>query len=561
METTALLIAVSVVVSCAEQSPDKFLAPEFGPVVVNLDGCKATVQCNVTGPEDSFKYGFILQEGDEIQPQEIILKPYGGVLRTELNGLMPATDYNLKAFATNGINTVTSSERTFKTGEENNSGGGDDGDGNDGTDSVNIPDPAFKKYILSKFDSNNDGSLSLEEAEGINVIECCSDDIRSIEGVEYFTNLERLICRGSGTDSGRRTGMLTKVDLSKNYYLRYLEVDSNNLTELCLPDRMSNITDIHCIQNKLDSLDLSNCPKLKLLWCWNNSLTSLDLSHNLLLTDLRCAQNDFSNGLDVSANTELRYYCCNDTFMPAIDVSSNKELIELVCYNNVIREIDVSHNPELTKLECSNNLLKNIDVSHNTLLSVFTFENNYLKEIDVSHNPNIRFFNCSDNQFSSIDISMLAQLKELSIGDNDITEPVDLSLFPELTDYGGNNLPLSRLPDFSNNPKLTSIHISSSGGAIYIDEAFFRQWPEIRDFNISSFPGESIDLSLNKKMSSIWMPDMPNIRVLDLSASPNLKFVCLNECRKLEKIYLNKNVDIDELELELNNVDATIEFK
>lgn len=545
------LSAILEIVSCSEQSPDKYLAPEFEQVEVTLEDLKAIVRCKVTGSGDSFSYGFTLQENGESQFKEISIKPYAGVLKTELERLAPSTDYCIKAFATNGINTVYSAENHFRTAKEE-----------DINPVVNIPDPAFRKYILSKFDRNNDGSLSQEEAEGISDIECCSDDIRSIEGVEYFTNLVRLVCRGSGTDYGRRTGLLTKVDLSKNYYLRYLEVDSNNLTELRLPDRMSNITDIHCIQNKLDSLDLSNCPKLKLLWCWNNSLTSLDLSHNLLLTDLRCAQNDFSNGLDVSANTELRYYCCNDTFMPAIDVSSNKELIELVCYDNAIREIDVSHNPELTKLECANNLLKNIDVSHNSLLSVFTCEDNYLKEIDISNNLNIRTLHCNNNQLSSIDISMLAQLKELGIGDNDITEPVDLSLFPELTDYGGNNLPLSRLPDFSNNPKLTGIHFCYSGGAIYMDSDFFRNWPEIRSFNIGGYSGESIDLSLNTKMESLWMGDMKNIRTLDLSASPNLRFVCLNGCTKLEKVYLHKDVDVNNLETELNDThNIVFEFR
>lgn len=55
---------------------------------------------------------------------------------------------------------------------------------------MTIPDPAFRKYILSKFDRDNDGRLSQDEAEGINEIECCTDDIRSIAGVECFTNLK-----------------------------------------------------------------------------------------------------------------------------------------------------------------------------------------------------------------------------------------------------------------------------------------------------------------------------------------------------------------------------------
>ena len=545
----ALAVAVLVAVSCTEQSPDKYLAPEFGQVEVVLEGLKATVQCNVIGPGDGFSYGFTLRESGETKSQEISIKPYGGVLKAEFNGLEPSTDYCISAFATNGINIVISAENKFRTAKEED------------VEYVVFPDSVFENFILSKFDNDNDGLLSFEEAESISEVECCSDDIRSIEGVEYFTNLERFICNGSGTEYGRRTGKLTKVDLSKNYRLRYFEVDGNNLTELRLPDKNSNIEEIHCVVNKLESLDLSKCPKLKYLYCWENSLTTLDLSNNQLLMELHCAQNDFSSGLDVSANKELRSLACNNTFMQAIDISANIELIELVCYDNAIKDIDVSKNKELSRLDCSNNLLKKIDLSHNTLLNIFTCENNYLKEIDVSQNPNLKVLRCGNNQISSIDISMLAKLEDLSFGDNNIAEPIDLSIFPDLAYYGGNNLPLGRIPDFSHNSKLIGIHICGSGGAIYMDEAFFRQWPEIKEFNISSYQGESIDLSLNTKMESLWMGDMPNVRILDLSASPNLKFVCLNECRKLEKVYLHRDVDISGVEFELNNVHATIELK
>lgn len=547
----AAMAAALMAASCREQSPDSYLPPEFGPVEVSLNGFSATAQCKVTGPEDGFSYGFVLQEGSGAQPQEIALKPYEGVLSSVFEELTPSTDYIIKAFATNGINTVTSAEHSFRTAKEE-----------DVTPTVSIPDPAFRKYILSKFDRDNDGRLSQDEAEGISEIECCTDDIRSIEGVECFSSLERLICRGSGTDSGHRTGLLTKIDLSHNYRLRYIEVDGNNLTELILPDKSSNIDDIHCILNKLKSLDVSKCPKLKTLWCWENDLSSLDLSNNQLLKDLRCALNNFSEGLDVSSNKELRYLYCDGSFMPSIDVSENIELIELGCWDNAIKAIDVSHNPELSVLECANNLLKTIDISQNPLLSKFTCEDNYLKEIDVSHNPELRTFNCWNNQLSSIDISMLTHLENLSIGDNNITEPVDLSIFPDLTDYGGNNLPLSRIPDFSHNPKLQSLHLCGSGGAIYMDEGFFRQWPEIKDFNIGGYPGESIDLSLNTKMETLWMGDMTNVKVLDLSASPHLRFIWLNGCSKLETVYLHKDVDISRLEINKEGThDAKIEFK
>lgn len=156
---------------------------------------------------------------------------------------------------------------------------------------------------------------------------------------------------------------------------------------------------------------------------------------------------------------------------------------------------------------------------------------------------------------------MLTKLSELWLSDNNIHGPLDLSMFPDLILYGGNNLPMDRMPDFSHNPKLTGIHICGSGGAQYMEPNFFRDWPEIRALNICGYPGETVDLSLNTKMEDLWMSDMHNIKVLDLSASPKLRGVWLERCEKLEKVYLHKDVDLNRIELNMSGTNATIEFK
>ena len=552
---TALLLFVS----CVEQSPKRFPAPEFGEVEVVLDGFKATVRCEVSGTVEGLSYGFILKGSDG--SQDFALEPQGRVLRTEIEGLMPSTDYSILAIATNGINKVSSTEKHFRTGDKQEDDPQYD-PGEEKKDVVNMPDATFRKLILSQFDGNNDGQLSLEEAEAVNVIECCSDDIRSLEGVECFTNLERIICRGSGADSDRRTGRLTKVDLSNNLRLRNVVFDGNNLTELLLPEKNSNIEDIHCYLNKLEYLDISGCPKLKSLWCWNNSLASLDLSGNKFITDLRCGLNKFADGLDVSANNELRYFYCEDAQLPSIDIGANTELLEVVCRDNFIKSIDVSHNTKIVRLECNSNIIASLDVSMLPDLLFLKFDTNFIKEIDLSHNLKLKELCASANLLTEIDVSMLSRLEHLFVDDNQIPEPVDLSVFPELKDYGGNNLPLGRMPDFSHNPKLQAIHICGSGGAKYMDSDFFRDWPEIRCFNICCYPGETLDLSQNAKIEDIWASDMQNVRILDLSASPNLRFICINDNKNLEKVYVHRNVDISKLKVEANDVvHAVIEHK
>ena len=533
---TAVMLAVLLAVSCNDASPDRFPAPEFGKVEVSLNGLVGTVQCEVRNAADGLNYGFIL--GNPGSSQEIAVSPSAGMLKAEIDGLTPASEYSIQAFAANGVNRVLSESVHFKTEEQ-------------GTFAI-IPDPVFKRLILKDYDKNGDGRLSLEEAERISKLNFCTDSIGSLEGIEYFPNLQNLICNGS--DIERRTGRLTRIDLRQNNHLRYVETDGNNLKEMLLPENYSDIEELHCIYNRLESLNLSGCPKLKLLWCWGNSLTSLNLSANRFLTDLQCAQNNFSEGLDVSSNKELRYLYCNDAYLQAIDVSNNPELLEFGCYNNYIKEIDVSRNTNLRILRCSNNLIASINVSENPELFEFKCEDNYIKTLDLSRNTQLKWFSCTNNLLTSLDISVLPPLlEELSIGDNNISGPIDLSRFEALTIYYGNNLPLDRLPDFSHNPKLKGIHICQRGGAIYIDKDFFRNWPDIEAINICGYQHESIDFSLNTKIENLWASDLPNLKILDLSASPNLKYICLNGDETLEKVIVHKSIDISKLEIEANS--------
>ena len=53
-----------------------------------------------------------------------------------------------------------------------------------------IPDKVLKTYIMTNFDTNKDGEISKEEAEAVKAIELTGSEIASIDGLEYFPNLE-----------------------------------------------------------------------------------------------------------------------------------------------------------------------------------------------------------------------------------------------------------------------------------------------------------------------------------------------------------------------------------
>ena len=84
---------------------------------------------------------------------------------------------------------------------------------------THFPDPVFRQYIIDAgFDFNGDGILSSAEISEVRKIECERKDLRSLKGIEYFTELEELLCSNN---------QLTSLDVKKNTALTALECWNN----------------------------------------------------------------------------------------------------------------------------------------------------------------------------------------------------------------------------------------------------------------------------------------------------------------------------------------------
>ena len=238
---------------------------------------------------------------------------------------------------------------------------------------VQFTDANFKSYCVTNFDTNNDGEISIAEARQVTSISVLTDknhqDITSLGGIEYFTNLTTLNCYGSW-DPGDNLGQLTSLDVSHNTALTELRCDSNQLTTLDVSHNTA-LTILDCEDNQLTSLDVSHNTALTYLNCSGNQLTSIDVSHNTALITLSCGFNQLTS-LDVSHNTALTYLSCSSNPLTSIDVSHNTALTWLHCNDNQLTSLDVSHNTALPHLYCHYNQLTSLDVSHNTALTLLS---------------------------------------------------------------------------------------------------------------------------------------------------------------------------------------------
>ena len=71
----------------------------------------------------------------------------------------------------------------------------------------NFPDESFRSKVSSECDTDQDGYLSVNEINQITVLDLCDSNIKSLVGIEYFSELSELVCAYN---------QLSALDVSKN---------------------------------------------------------------------------------------------------------------------------------------------------------------------------------------------------------------------------------------------------------------------------------------------------------------------------------------------------------
>ncbi len=126
---------------------------------------------------------------------------------------------------------------------------------------VSIPDANFKNALLNTLcadtngdgvadadaDVNNDGEIQQSEANAVLSLFVINKNIDSLEGIQYFTNLQRLDC--SFND-------IVSLNTSQSPDLIYLNCHFNELTSLDVSQNI-NLQELICdINYSLDQLDI-----------------------------------------------------------------------------------------------------------------------------------------------------------------------------------------------------------------------------------------------------------------------------------------------------------------
>ena len=308
---------------------------------------------------------------------------------------------------------------------------------------------------------------------------------------DYNYNEHRIDADGSGTLSPSEMAAVKGIDVSKR--------EIGDLTGI---NYFIALNELDCSYNKLTSLDISQNTNLKYFTCFKNELTGLDISSNTALESMTCDYNNIS-ALNVSNNPKLDWLSCTGNKLTALDVGNNIKLTNLYCADNLITSFDVSKNVLLSYFYCNGNELTELDISKNTLLNTLNCAANHLKELDLTNNTKLWHLNFSKNPLQdphqpmeTLSEETIANLFTLRCYGLGLTE-LDVSPYKGLKELDCSDNALTAL-DISNN-KLLRIFNCSDNSLTALD---ISNNPDLRDLNCSGNDLPNIDLSHNEHI--VW---------------------------------------------------------
>ena len=199
----------------------------------------------------------------------------------------------------------------------------------EGHEKLDIPDAAFKSYLLQNHDTDRDGEMSRGEMSTIEYLNCADLGIASLEGIEYCDNLLYLDCSRNAvtelnvTECTKLQSLnaaecsLTFMHLSNNRELTEIRLHDNPLQTILL-GILPNLRQLVVSNTRLASLDVSGCRALELLSASNCRLATINLQGCKKLESLYLGENELRH-LDLRSYPDLKEYEAHLTNNPKME--------------------------------------------------------------------------------------------------------------------------------------------------------------------------------------------------------------------------------------------------
>ena len=192
---------------------------------------------------------------------------------------------------------------------------------------INIPDTKLKNILLNdpSINTNHNGDIEMSEASTVvSLLSLGGRAIKNIEGLQYFSNLQKLVINDNS---------ITTINLTNFKSLQELRCSNNGLTSLIVGLFTPNLSYIDCSNNSLTTLDLSKADRLDYLKVSNNTLTSITGLVSTYLTYLNVDNNQLTT-IDVSSLSGLGVIRCSNNLLTSLNVSNSTTIAQVYCTTN-----------------------------------------------------------------------------------------------------------------------------------------------------------------------------------------------------------------------------------
>ena len=292
-----------------------------------------------------------------------------------------------------------------------------------------VPDDNFEQALIDfGFDNVLDDYVLTNNINSVTYLDVDNKNISDLTGIEGFVALTTLHCSDNN---------LTSIDISNNTDLNTLDISNNAITELDISSNLA-ISSLSVDRNELTSLDLRQHTVLTYLLCYSNQLESLYLNNgnNTSITGLNVTNNpnlfcvkvddpaySTANWTYVDPQTSFSEFCdYSDTYVP--DNNFEQALIDLGYDSGVLDDYVSTINIEgVIFLNLNNlNIADLTGIEDFTALSELRCYGNQLTNLDVSENSSLTILNCGSNLLTNLDVTNNLLLEELRCGDNTIVQ-------------------------------------------------------------------------------------------------------------------------------------------
>jgi hypothetical protein len=257
---------------------------------------------------------------------------------------------------------------------------------------VYLQDTAFRNYLQAKICPDaigSDGRLDITNAEvvgfsGTMTIDSSTYKIHSLNGINYFTKMSKLIIQNSLVDSLNlpTTMALDTIRLLSDADMQFVNVSG-----------CSNMRYIRFSYIPATSIDLSNLPMLNTIsGIASGRLATMKVDNDANLQHILCYGLNALTGVNTSTCPNLQRLFLEVCYsIASLDVSQNPKLSWLMAtYAGGLKSVDLSKNPALYMVSFEQSGIDSIDFSHNpALFCVSMVYAPALKGINVSANPNL----------------------------------------------------------------------------------------------------------------------------------------------------------------------------